>query len=76
MITSTLTLPVVPVWDKVWSSTSICVWDAAAAHLCLEDALTRKVGEVGGQSFLVTGKDPAWTINDVRQAVKVSRFGG
>ncbi|TFK74773.1 NAD(P)-binding protein [Pluteus cervinus] len=70
MITSTLALPKVPVWDKVWSSTSICVWDAAASHLHLEDAMRNKPNEASGQAFLVTGKGPAWTINDVRLAVK------
>jgi hypothetical protein len=24
-----------------------------------------------GQPFLITGKDPAWTLNDIREAVKV-----
>ncbi|KAF8073836.1 hypothetical protein FPV67DRAFT_1409535 [Lyophyllum atratum] len=70
LITSTLTMPRVPVWDKGWSSTNICVWDAAAAHLLLEDALVRDVKEARGQAFLVTGRDPAWRLQDTREAVK------
>lgn len=71
LITSTLTMPRVPVWDKHWSSTNICVWDAAAAHLLLEDALTRNAEGARGQAFFVTGKDPAWRLQDTRDAVKV-----
>ncbi|KAG5642667.1 hypothetical protein DXG03_002351 [Asterophora parasitica] len=70
LVTSTLTMSRVPVWDRNWSSTNICVWDAAAAHLLLEDALTRDVKEARGQAFLVTGKDPAWRLEDTREAVK------
>ncbi|KAF5382418.1 hypothetical protein D9615_002977 [Tricholomella constricta] len=70
LVTSTLIMSRVPVWDKHWSSTNICVWDAAAAHLLLEDALIRDVKEARGQAFLVTGKDSAWRLQDTRDAVK------
>lgn len=64
-------MPRVPVWDKKWSSTSVCVWDVAAAHLLMEDALTQDNKDVRGQAFLITGKDLAWSLEDVREAVKV-----
>lgn len=64
-------MPRVPVWGKEWSSTSVCVWDVAAAHLLMEDALTQDNKDVRGQTFLITGKDLAWSLEDVREAVKV-----
>lgn len=71
LLTSTLTMPRVPVWDKMWSSTNVCVWDAAAAHLMYEDALRRIPDETSGQAFLVSGNGPAWRLRDTRNAVKV-----
>ncbi|KAJ7715726.1 hypothetical protein DFH07DRAFT_762708 [Mycena maculata] len=70
LVSSTLTMPRLPVWDKPWMSTNICVWDAAAAHLLYEDALRRIPEEVSGQGFLITGHGPAWSIEDVRDAIK------
>ncbi|KAF9468585.1 hypothetical protein BDZ94DRAFT_1245763 [Collybia nuda] len=70
LLTSTLIMPRVPVWDKRWSSTSVCVWDVAAAHLLMEDALTRDMKDVRGQAFLITGKDAPWSLEDVREGVK------
>jgi hypothetical protein len=72
MISSTLTMPRVPIWDKEWSHTNVCVWDVVGAHLLLEDALEKRPHEVEGQAFLITGKSPAWTMRDNRNAVKVS----
>ncbi|KAI0320205.1 hypothetical protein OF83DRAFT_1106370 [Amylostereum chailletii] len=69
-LTGTLTMPRVPIFDKLWSHTNVCVWDVAAAHLNLEDALQRNPDEVGGQAYLITGKGPAWTMEDSRNAVK------
>jgi hypothetical protein len=63
---------VMPEWDAHRSHTHVCVWDVAAAHLLLEDALTNRTDEVGGEAFLVTGERQAWKIGDVRRAVKVS----
>lgn len=60
-----------PVWDQPWTSTSICVWDAAAAHLLYEDALRRIPEEVSGQGFLITGRGPAWSTHDIRAAIRV-----
>lgn len=71
MICSTLTLPRVPVYDAEWSSTSICVWDAAAAHLLLEDAIRRIPDEAAGQAFLITGNGPPWSCRDTRNTIKV-----
>ncbi|KAG6918315.1 hypothetical protein DXG01_015173 [Tephrocybe rancida] len=70
LVTSTLTMPRVPVWDKEWSSTNICVWDAASAHLLLEDALAKDESEARGQAFLVTGNGSPWRLYDTRTAVK------
>ena len=73
MICSTLTLPRVPIFDKEWSHTNVCVWEVVSAHLLLEDALVDRPQEVGGQAFLVTGKSRApWTMRENRNAVKVS----
>ncbi|KAJ6620506.1 hypothetical protein B0H10DRAFT_1791738 [Mycena sp. CBHHK59/15] len=33
LISMTLTMPRLPVWDQLWTSTNICVWDCAAAPL-------------------------------------------
>ncbi|KAJ7284438.1 hypothetical protein C8J57DRAFT_1431926 [Mycena rebaudengoi] len=70
LVTSTLTMPRLPVWDSTWTSTHICVWDAAAANLLCEDALRRIPEEVSGQGFLITGRGPAWSIRDIRNAVQ------
>ncbi|KAJ7471288.1 hypothetical protein B0H11DRAFT_1730365 [Mycena galericulata] len=70
LVSSTLTMPRLPVWDQPWTSTSICVWDAAAAHLLYEDALRRIPDEVSGQGFLITGRGPPWSIKNVRAAIK------
>ncbi|KAJ7654802.1 hypothetical protein B0H17DRAFT_1338214 [Mycena rosella] len=56
--------------DEPWTSTNICVWDAAAAHLLYEDALRRIPEEVSGEGFLISGRGPAWSIKDVRAAIK------
>lgn len=64
-------MPVTPIFDQLWSSTNVCVWDVAAAHLCHEDALRRIPEESSGKPFLVTGKGPAWRLRDTRAAVKV-----
>lgn len=74
VLTSTLTMARVPVFDKVWSSTNVCVWDVAAAHLLHEDALRRNPEESAGQAFLISGKGPAWRLHDIRNAVKVGAF--
>lgn len=71
LITSTLKMPVTPVFDQLWSSTNVCVWDVAAAHLLHEDALSRIPEESSGKPFLITGKGPAWRLRDTRAAVKV-----
>ncbi|KAI0057813.1 NAD(P)-binding protein [Artomyces pyxidatus] len=68
----TLTMERVPVFDRRWSHTNVCVWDAAAAHLALEDALRREPGAVGGEAFLVTGNGPAWGMQEAREALNVS----
>ncbi|KAJ7083654.1 hypothetical protein B0H15DRAFT_850289 [Mycena belliarum] len=70
MISSTLMMPRLPMWDQPWTSTDICVWDAAAAHLLYEDALRRIPDEVSGEAFLITGRGPAWSIGNVRAAIK------
>ncbi|KAI0030434.1 NAD(P)-binding protein [Vararia minispora EC-137] len=70
LLTSTLTMSRVPVWDPEWSHTNICVWDAASAHLALERALQERPEKIGGEAFLVTGKGPAWTMRDIRNTVK------
>jgi hypothetical protein len=71
LLMSTLTMPRVPVWDAEWSHTNVCVWDVAAAHLALEDALRTHPENVGGEAFLITGNGPAWTMRDYRNALKV-----
>ncbi|KAF7978498.1 hypothetical protein HWV62_45649 [Athelia sp. TMB] len=70
LLTSTLSMPRVPVFDSVWSHTNVCVWDAAAAHLMYENAMQQIPDEVSGQMFLVTGNGPAWRIRDTRNALK------
>lgn len=72
LLTSTLTMARVPIFDQLWSHTNVCVWDVAAAHLLYEDALRRIPEQASGQAFLVTGKGPAWTLRETRNAVKVS----
>lgn len=74
LVSSTLVMPQTPIWDQPWTSTIICVWDVAAAHLLYEDALNRIPEEVSGQAFLITGRGPAWNTENVRAAIKVS-FG-
>lgn len=71
-ITSALTMDSVPIFDKNWAHTNVCVWDVAAAHLAFENALRKKPDEVGGEALLITGNGPAWTLEDTRGAVKVS----
>lgn len=71
LITSTLKMPVTPIFDQLWSSTNVCVWDVAAAHLLHEDALRRIPEESSGKPFLITGKGPAWRLRDTRAAIKV-----
>ncbi|KAJ7148658.1 hypothetical protein C8R43DRAFT_1068723 [Mycena crocata] len=70
VISSTLTMPRLPMWDQPWTSTSICVWDAAAAHLLFEDALHRIPDEVSGEAFLITGRGLPWSTTNVRAAIK------
>ena len=76
LLTSTLTMARVPIFDQLWSQTNVCVWDVAAAHLLYEDALRRNPEESAGQAFLVSGKGPAWKLCDIRNAVNVSVFHG
>lgn len=71
-LTSALTVDTLPIFDKNWAHTNVCVWDVAAAHLALEDALRRRPEELGGEKFLITGNGKAWTLEDTRDAVKVS----
>ncbi|KAH9042074.1 hypothetical protein EDB85DRAFT_1917734 [Lactarius pseudohatsudake] len=68
--TSTLVLPRVPVFDGLWSHTNVCVWDVAAAHLAFEDALRRDPANVSGETFLITGNGPPWSMNNSRAALK------
>ncbi|KAF7377801.1 3Beta-HSD domain-containing protein [Mycena sanguinolenta] len=70
LVTSTLMMPRLPMWDQPWCSTEVCVWDVAAAHLVYEDALNRIPEEVSGEAFLITGRGPPWSIKDVRSAIK------
>ncbi|KAJ7250508.1 hypothetical protein B0H12DRAFT_1202893 [Mycena haematopus] len=70
LVSSTLMMPRLPMWDQPWTSTEVCVWDVAAAHLLYEDALNRIPEEVSGEAFLITGRGPAWSIEDVRSAIK------
>lgn len=74
LLTSTLTMARVPIFDQLWSHTNVCVWDVAAAHLLHEDALQRIPEEASGKAFLVTGKDPAWRLRDTRNAIKVGSY--
>lgn len=76
LLTSTLTMARVPIFDQLWSQTNVCVWDVAAAHLLYEDALRQNPEESAGQAFLVSGKGPAWKLRDIRNAVNVSVFHG
>ncbi|KAH7882704.1 hypothetical protein F5I97DRAFT_1907690 [Phlebopus sp. FC_14] len=70
LCTSTLTMSRVPNFGKRYRQTNICAWDAVTAHVLLEDALERIPEEVAGQTFLVTGKGPAWSIGNIREAIK------
>jgi hypothetical protein len=69
--TSTLVLPRVPVFDGLWSHSSVCVWDVAAAHLAFEDALRRDSSNISGEAFAITGNGPPWSMNNARAALKV-----
>jgi hypothetical protein len=62
----------VPVFDGLWSHTSVCVCDVAAAHIAFEDALRRDPANVSGEAFLITGDGPPWSMNDSRAALKVA----
>lgn len=68
-------MPRVPVYDDEWASTHICVWDAAAAHLLLEDAIRRIPDEAAGKGFLITGNGLPWRSIDISRAVKVLSIG-
>ncbi|KAF8581220.1 NAD(P)-binding protein [Ramaria rubella] len=70
LISSTLNMPRVPIFDKTFSQTSVNAWDVAAAHLLLEEALRKNPEEVAGQAFLVSGPREAWTLEDIRNAIK------
>ncbi|KAJ6551649.1 hypothetical protein B0H19DRAFT_1158458 [Mycena capillaripes] len=70
LVSSTLMMAQLPMWDQPWTSTEVCVWDVAAAHLVYEDALNRIPEEVSGEAFLITGRGPAWSIEDIRAAIK------
>ncbi|KAF9219894.1 NAD(P)-binding protein, partial [Gyrodon lividus] len=70
LCTSTLSMPRVPNFGKRYRHTNICVWDAVSAHLLLENALDRVPEEAAGQAYLVTGKGPAWSIGNIRAAIK------
>ena len=74
LLTSTLTMARVLIFDKSWSWTNVCAWDVAAAHLMHEDALRRNPEESAGQAFLISGKGLAWRLRDIRNAVKVNVF--
>jgi hypothetical protein len=71
LLMTTLTMSKIPGWGGHSSQTSICVWDAAAAHLQYEDALRCNSRETSGQAFLITGKSRAWRMEDNLEAVKV-----
>ena len=76
MVTATLAMPRVPIFDSNWTQTSLDVQDTAAAHLLYEDALEKRPDEVGGDAFLITGKwdlgdGSAFSIGDVREIAKV-----
>ncbi|TFK67348.1 NAD(P)-binding protein [Pluteus cervinus] len=69
-VTSTLlNVPNLPTFDSNWSAMNVCVWDAAAGHLLLEDAMDKKHAEVGGKHFLVTSDELPWRCDDVRKAI-------
>ncbi|KAI0269892.1 hypothetical protein BC834DRAFT_819506, partial [Gloeopeniophorella convolvens] len=70
VLSATLTMPRAPAFDGLWRHTNVCVWDAAAAHLALEDALRRDAAHVGGEAFLITGDGPAWSMDEVRAALQ------
>lgn len=65
-------MPRVPIFDKLWSHTNVCVWDVAAAHLLYEDAMRRIPEESAGQTFLITGKGAPWSLHNTRTVLKVS----
>ncbi|KZV87210.1 NAD(P)-binding protein [Exidia glandulosa HHB12029] len=74
MTTSTLTMPVVPVFDAAHSQKNVHVWDVAAAHIRYADLLSSGADDVleqvAAQRFLVSGKGAAWTIGDIRRAIQ------
>ncbi|TFK67346.1 NAD(P)-binding protein [Pluteus cervinus] len=67
--TRVLNTPVLPTFDDNWSATNVCVWDVAAGHLLLEEALQKKHAEVGGKYFLVTGDELPWSCENVRKVL-------
>ena len=76
LLTSTLTMARVPIFDQMWSQVNVCVWDVAAAHLLYENALRENPEESAGKAFLISGNGPAWRLRDIRNAIKVSGFYG
>ncbi|KIJ34540.1 hypothetical protein M422DRAFT_69935 [Sphaerobolus stellatus SS14] len=71
LISSSLHLPSVPMFDQTFSHTDINAWDVVSTILLMEDALENRPDQVAGEAFLITGRDTeAWTIGDVRRAVK------
>ncbi|EJD34896.1 NAD(P)-binding protein [Auricularia subglabra TFB-10046 SS5] len=74
LITSTLTLPEVPVFDEQFSQTSVHVWDVAAAHVKYADRLVSGTdderNQLSAQRFLVTCKGGGWRLYDVRRAIQ------
>lgn len=63
--------PQVPFFDGGWASTAVAVWDVAAAHLLMEDALRERPQEVRADPFLVTGKCEPWSYAKMRNTLKV-----
>lgn len=74
MLTLYATMPRVPVYDDEWSCTHVSVWDTAAAHLLLEDAIRRIPDEAAGQAFLISGDAPPWRSSDIRRAIQVAFY--
>lgn len=63
--------PQVPFFDGGWASTAVAVWDVAAAHLLMEDALRERPQEVRADPFLVTGKCEPWSYAKMRNTLKI-----
>ncbi|KAF7303709.1 3Beta-HSD domain-containing protein [Mycena indigotica] len=70
LVSSTLTMSQVPIWDEPWTGIHICAWDAAAAHLLLEDALNCIPEQVSGQGFAITGRGPPWSMENIRKVIQ------